>query len=119
MRSLAPGVGPPPAGTRETWLVIEAPGAFRVIDRLPQQPSVVMARFSDVSPDLVDRVQPARILCPLFARTFDAMDVLRCVSMARWRSNVFVLTQPLPNQRMVERELRANSGGLKVEILAI
>lgn len=119
MRSLAPGVGPPAAGNRETWLVIEAPGAFRVIDRLPQQPSIVMARFSDLGPDLVDRVQPNRVLCPLFARAFDAVDVLRRVSAAQWRTAVFVLTAPLPNQRMVERELRANAGGLQVDILSL
>lgn len=119
MLARAQGDEPPPDGPKETWLVIEVPDVGRVIERLPHEPSIVMVRYADLSGDLVDRVHPARILCPLFSPTFDAFDVLRQISRAQWRGKVSVITHPLPNQRMVERELRAKAHGLQVELLPI
>ncbi|WP_206611523.1 hypothetical protein [Falsirhodobacter deserti] len=119
MRSPISGVSPPPLGTPETWLVVETPHAFMYIDQLPRRPSIVMARFRDMSGSLVDCVRPDWILCPLFTDSFDAFDILRHVSEAEHQPNIGVLTQKLPNGRMVEEELKARAGPLNVRILAL
>lgn len=119
MRLLVPGTSPPPIETRETWLAIETRDAFRYIQNMSFKPSIVVARFSDLKPDLVNRVQPELILCPLMGPGFDALDVLCHASMADWRASIGVLSPPLPNHRMVERELKAHSGGLSVNLLIV
>lgn len=119
MRSLVPGTRPPPIETRETWLVVETRDAFRYIQNTPLRPSIVVARFGDLSASLVDRVQPELIICPLMANGFDAMDVLSRAKSATWRASICVLTPPLPNQKMVERELKSHASGLRVDLLIV
>lgn len=119
MRSLVPGVRPPPSGTRDTWLVIETPNAFRYLDTLPARPSVVMARYRDLDDRLLARVQADWVLCPLMTPSFDALDVLRQIRQSPLRPQVGILSPPLPNSAMVERELRANARDLTIRLLQV
>ncbi|MDB6453180.1 hypothetical protein [Falsirhodobacter sp. 20TX0035] len=119
MRSLVPGTRPPFAGTQETCLIIETPEAFRYLDRFPARPSIVMARFRDIGTPLIERVQPDWVICPLVATGFDALDVLSRLGDTGRTLRVGVLSQALPNRRMVERELQSHAGGLEVSLLTL
>lgn len=117
MRSLVPGTRPPFAGTQQTCLIIETPDALRYLDQHAARPSIVIARFRDISPSLIARVQPDLVLCPLVAAGFDAMDVLHRLSETGMALRVGVLSRALPNRAMVERELQSHAEGLEVALL--
>ncbi|WP_435168461.1 hypothetical protein [Falsirhodobacter sp. 1013] len=119
MRSLVPGTRQPFAGTQKTCLIIETPDALRYLDRWTTRPSIVMARFRDISPSLIERVHPDLVLCPLFATGFDALDVLHRLGETGLTLRVGVLSAALPNRSMVERELQSHAEGLEVELLTL
>lgn len=120
MRSLVSGVAPPPTGRRETWLVIETREAFRFIEASKARPSIVIARFADLGDDLLRRISPDMIICPLVMSHFDAIEALQKIRHSTWQGRISIISPvPLPNHKMVERELKATAGGLKMELLIV
>lgn len=117
MRSLVPQAPVPIRDLAETLLLIEVPQALPLIDRLPRRPSVVIARFNGLDRALLRRVLPNRVICPLIAADFDAMEVLRRLRSLRWQGPVEVVGSNVINPAMVEEELRAALPGRMVNLL--
>ena len=118
MRALLPRT---PARSREhseTLLLIEVPQALPLIDRLPRRPSVVIARFNGLDKELLRRVSPDRVICPLISADFDALEVLRCLRRLRWQGPVEVVGGGVSDPDMVEEELRAALPGRRVNLLS-
>lgn len=93
--------------TSETALVIEAPEALAMIEALPARPSVVMTRFAMLDRQLLDRVRPDRVVFPLIARHFDAVEVLELLRALSWKGIVTVIGPQLSAPKVVEAELRS------------
>lgn len=60
-----------------------------------------------------------RVICPLFADGFDAMAVAARLAKLGFGGTLYVLAPDLPNPRMVEREIRAQGGGIDVRLIAL
>lgn len=73
-------------------------------------------------PEALDQVLLAtlgadRVVCPLFAATFDALAVAARLAGLGFGGRLYVMAPDLPNPRMVEREIRAQGGGIEVRLI--
>ena len=57
-----------------------------------------------------------RVFCPLVSAEFDVLAVAARLAQIGYGGRLVVLCPTLPNPRMVEREIRHNGGGIKVEL---
>jgi len=117
MRSMAPKAPVALRDPAETLLLIEVPQALPLIDRLPRRPSVVVARFNGLDRALLRRVLPSRVICPLIAEDFDAVEVMARLRSLRWMGPVEVIGSGLRHADMIEDELRAALPGREVNLL--
>lgn len=58
-----------------------------------------------------------RVFCPLVAGGFDALSVALRLSQLDFGGTLVVLAPVLPNPKMVEREIRNQSGGVQVQVV--
>lgn len=79
--------------------------------------SLVVCAFASLERALLDRVSPRSVVCPLMAEGFEALQVLTLLRQAGYAGDVMVVAPPLPDPRMVERELRAVAPGLRVTLI--
>lgn len=75
------------------------------------------------APDRIDaallaRLSPTRVICPLFAAEYDALTVAQRLSRLGYTGLLLVVAPDLPNPRMVEKEIRNQSGGIEVRVIS-
>lgn len=83
---------------------------------LPGPPPVVISRLASLDGALLEQVRPARILCPLLARDFDASLVATRLQALGYDGHLTVVSPPLPNRAMVQRELASLAPGMTVDV---
>ena len=66
---------------------------------------------------LLATMAPDKVICPLFAADYDALVVAQLLTKLGFGGTLVVVAPDLPNPRMVEREIRNQSGGLKVAVV--
>jgi hypothetical protein len=105
----APGIDAfGPTGTR--ILAVEAARLLPSSLLSDRSRSVVVARIGGVDRMFLDRVTPDLVAAPLFAASFDILDLIALLVKSGYRGRVIALTGPLPNPRAVELEIRAMAG---------
>ena len=79
--------------------------------------SIAVAGPDAIDAALLKSLKPGRVLCPLFTAEFDALLVATHLRKLDFAGTLVVVAPDLPNPRMVERELRNQSGGLTVKVV--
>lgn len=72
--------------------------------------------FRQLSARIISEILPDLVIMPLFGPGFDAIEVLTQLERFGFRGDVIVSTPPLPNSRIVERELAAVVPSLHVRL---
>lgn len=77
-----------------------------------------------LDPDMIQqaglhRLTDAVVGCLLLGSQMDAIDVLRQLQEAGYRGQVMVVAPPMPDPRMVERELTLLAPGLSVRLIVL
>jgi hypothetical protein len=72
-----------------------------------------------LTPEMVDGFAPDLVLSPLFAGSFDALDVARRLSDVGFKGRYRAITDTIPNIEMIRREVIEQSRGLDFDILAL
>lgn len=67
---------------------------------------------------LLATLEARQVICPLVADGFDALAVAARLVQLGFKGPLVVLAPVLPNPRMVEREIRNQSGGLEVRVVS-
>lgn len=77
----------------------------------------MLAAFTDLSFELLDRVKPRVVLSPLLAREFDCIDLAQLLFALGFDGRYRVLSAEIPNPHIVKAEIRSQCPGLDFEIL--
>jgi hypothetical protein len=106
-----------PTGTR--ILAVEAarllPGSL-LSDRTR---SIIVARIAGIDRQFIDRVAPDLVAAPLFAASFDILDLIDRLVKYGYRGRVIALTGLLPSPRAVEDEIRALVGPVDFALVEV
>jgi hypothetical protein len=103
----------------ETFLMIEASGALPLVRLLPAQPNLVMTSFRHLNRELITRLQPDRVVFPLFWPPTDAVETLERLRSFGFHGIACVLSGPLPCPSEVQKELRTAASGIEVHLLCL
>lgn len=88
-----------------------------LIGDAPGPEGALRATFAALDAGLLARMAPARVICRLFAAEGDALAVAETLSALGWTGRLTVVAPGLPNRVMVQRELQANAGEVRVEVV--
>lgn len=78
--------------------------------------SVVEISFDELTLRQIASVMPAAVALPLWSRGCDAVQMLHHLAMLGYAGPVHVFAPPLPDRRLVERELGAVAAQLEVHL---
>ena len=74
---------------------------------------------SDLGTVCAEMQGPAIVACPLISGDTDALSVIGTLQGAGFQGTLLVVAPPLPDPRMVERELRDAASGLSLRLLSV
>ena len=116
--SLFPPV-PPPATLRDarTVLIVEAPGALRLLNDNPARQGVVMTQLRMLNARMLAQVAPDAVLGPLIADGWDSLDLATALEDMGYRGSFHILSRPLPRAELVLREVRSCCPGLTISLV--
>lgn len=109
----------PARGRGPRILAVDGGEVLAALHRCRRRPDVVLAHGRDLDAALIARLAPRAVVFALFGAQTDALAILGRLARAGHRGRVLALSPPLPNPRMVERELKARHPGLRLRILQI
>ena len=84
---------------------------------VPPGGRIILASFSDLSQSLLDRLRPKLVLSPLLARDFDCIDLAQMLFTLGFTGQYRVISNDLPDPRIVLAEIRALCPGLDFDVL--
>lgn len=96
-------------GDTDEWLRRKQP--------VPPGGRILLAAFTDLSFELLDRIKPRVVLSPLLAREFDCIDLAQLLFALGFDGKYRVLSAEIPNPHIVKAEIRSQCPGLDFEIL--
>jgi hypothetical protein len=79
--------------------------------------SVTFASVDEVSADLVRSIAPDVVLSPLFAASFDCIELAQLLHAMNYRGTYRALSRKLPSPEMVRREIKAHCPGLSFDLI--
>jgi hypothetical protein len=90
-----------------------------VLPKAQSRVSVAMpfVTLQHISPAMFEKAQIDMIVTPLFGQHCDAELVAQELTRLGYSGILKVMCPPLPNQRMVEREIRSEAKGYEVQFL--
>lgn len=100
-----------------TILVVEAPGALRLVGNEPVRQGVVMTQLRMLNAGMLAQVRPDAVIGPLIAGNWDSLDLGLTLEELGYRGAFFILTRPLPRTELVLRELRACCPNLSIHVI--
>lgn len=80
---------------------------------------VIITRFASIDRVFLDRVGADIVAAPLFGAGFDILDLIQRLQKSAYQGRVVALTSRLPDVGVVERDIRAQSGALTVEVVQL
>lgn len=99
-------------------IAASAPPRAIVLGLTAQPPdSIALDGPEGITADLLAAIAPEKVICPLFSDDYDALVVAQILTKLGFGGTLVVVAPDLPNPRMVEREIRNQSGGLKVSVV--
>ena len=78
---------------------------------------ITAARYEQLDAALLARIMPEQVLLPLFSPPHDATLVIERLQALGYSGRITVVSHPLPDARMVERELRTLGPGSRLNVL--
>jgi hypothetical protein len=78
---------------------------------------IIGIRFSEIDHAGIGRLQPDVVACALISPTCDAALVVEKLQQIGYGGQIVVLSAPLPDPRLVQRELRALGPGQRLNLL--
>lgn len=107
---------PPPATLQgaQSVLVVEAPGALRLLERNPSRQHVVLTQLRMLNPRMLSQVAPDAVVGPLIADGWDSLDLAIALEEMGYRKTLCILSRPLPHAELVLREVRAYCPSLEI-----
>lgn len=110
---------PPPVTLREarTVLVVEAPGALRLLGDTPARQGVVMTQLRMLNARMLAQIAPDAVIGPLIANGWDSLDLAIALEEMGYRGNFHILSRPLPRAELVLREVRACCPKLSITLV--
>ena len=88
-------------------LVVEPGGFLSVLARdIPHNGAMVLCQYARLSRALICRVMPDCVVAPLFSPVFDIVELAHVLNEADYQGALMAISPPLPNGRMVLRELQ-------------
>lgn len=75
--------------------------------------------LSDITPEAMRVLGVAMVACPLMGKEADALCVIAALDLAGFTGTLTVISPRLPDAAMVERELRAASRGVRVNLITL
>ena len=79
--------------------------------------AVAVERPESIDAVLLATMQPDKVICPMIGKDYDALLVATHLRALNFTGTLVVVAPDLPNPRMVEREIRNQSGGLRVSVV--
>lgn len=109
----------PPTSLRHahTVLVVEAPGALRLLDDNPSKQGVVLTQFRMLNARMLAQVAPDAVIGPLIADGWDSLDLATALEEMGYRGTLHILSRPLPRAELVLREMQACCPDLSIALL--
>jgi len=109
----------PPAALRlaHTVLVVEAPGALRLLDDNPARQGVVLTQLRMLNSRMLAQVAPDAVIGPLISDGWDGLDLAIALEEMGYRGELYILSRPLPRAGLVLREMRACCPMLSIALI--
>lgn len=116
--SLHPLIQPPDTLRQaRTVLVVEAPGALRLLSDNPGQQGVVMTQMRMLNARMLAQVAPDAVIGPLIADGWDSLDLATALEDMGYHGSLHILSRPLPRAELVLREVCACCPGLTISLV--
>lgn len=96
-------------GDREEWI--------REGHRLPISGELLFASFSDITPSFISTHQPAVVVSPVLARSFDCIDLARELHAMGYQGSYRAVSGEVPSPEMIEREIKQLCPGLDFGVI--
>lgn len=96
--------------------VEEAPQVTLALGLEPPPGAHRVTRPEEIDAELLARLKPERVICPMIGPDYDALSVATLLRSLDFAGVLVVVAPDLPNPRMVEREIRNQAGGLRVTV---
>lgn len=106
--------GPPPR--RTAVVAVGMPELAALGDRLPAR---LTAPTTAALVAAIMARQPRAVATALFGQSPDILDLADRLARAGYRGRVLALAPPLPNRKLVRRELAAQGSGLRVVLVTL
>lgn len=98
-------------GNRKTWQ--------RDGRNLPDVEGFHFVGYSEVDPDLLERLQPDVVVSALMGEDFDAIELAQALSTMSYCGRYRALVRDLPNPSAVRREVTAAAPNIDFDILLL
>ena len=102
-----------------TVLGVDAGPVLSILEPLPEEISIVLSRFDDLTPELLGRVGPDCVAAPLVAPGFDILDLAQRLDSLDYAGTLVAITFPIPDRDVVLREVGATSASIDFHLLEI
>ena len=78
---------------------------------------VLSVGYNEATPSMIAAVGPAIVISPLLSPTFDCIDMACILAEAGFRGKFRAVSRPIPNPRLIKREISEISKDLDFDIL--
>ncbi len=79
---------------------------------LPQDSQIVLAEFHDISPELLQTLNPDVVLSPLLCPAFDCLDLAQALTRSGFRGRYRIIAPALPDPAVIISEIEMLCPGL-------
>lgn len=112
-RERPPGL---PATQCHRILAVDGPELAGLANRLPNRTN---ANLTAAIVAVVATRRPRAVAIALFGMSHDVLDLAEGLARIGYRGRVLALSPPLPNRRLVQRELAAQVPGLRLRLVTL
>lgn len=100
-------------------LLIVEPGSFltALAREIPHDGAMVLCQYHRLSCAMIGRVMPDCVVAPLFSPAFDIFELIALLQASEFQGKLMAVSPPLPNCRMVLRELQSAARRMTVRII--
>lgn len=88
-------------------------------EAIPKGTTVYFSNMPAISSEVLSDIEPDMIISPLIVPEFDAVDIAKKLAELRYRGTYRVLSQRLPNTKMVCREISNCGHDLRIEFMEL
>jgi hypothetical protein len=106
----------PPAKRCRRIVTVDSPEVAAIADRLPNRTGA--GTTASVLTQLAV-LRPRAVAVALFSMSHDVLELAEGLARAGYRGRVLALSPPLPNRKLVQRELASQVPGLRLRLVTV